>query len=109
MKKMNFKISTGILMVLLIASSCNDFLDINENPNSPITADVQLVLPQAIVASANVANQFNTYGAHFGGFMANAGGFSGFGNLLSYNLTPGDWNGLWVSTYGFIGGFEVCD
>jgi|JI6StandDraft_1071083.scaffolds.fasta_scaffold07199_2 hypothetical protein len=99
MKKMNFKISTGILMVLLIASSCNDFLDINENPNSPITADVQLVLPQAIVASANVANQFNTYGAHFGGFMANAGGFSGFGNLLSYNLTPGDWNGLWVSTY----------
>jgi hypothetical protein len=99
MKKMNFKISTGILMVLLIASSCNDFLDINENPNSPITADVQLVLPQAIVASASIANQFNSYGAHFGGYMANAGGFSGFGNLLSYNLTPGDWNGLWVNTY----------
>lgn len=99
MKKMNLKISAGVLSILLIASSCNDFLDINENPNSPITADVQLVLPQAIVASANIASQFNNYGAHFGGFMANAGGFSGFGNLLSYNLTAGDYNGLWVNTY----------
>jgi hypothetical protein len=99
MKKMNIKISTGVLLILMIASSCSDFLDINENPNSPIAADVQLVLPQAIVASANIANQFNSYGAHFGGFMANAGGFSGFGNLLSYNLTPNDYNGLWVNTY----------
>jgi hypothetical protein len=99
MKKINFKILTGVFAMLLIASSCDDFLDINDNPNSPISADVQLVLPQAIVASANIANQFNNYGGHFGGFIANAGGFSGFGNLLSYNLTPGDYNGLWVNTY----------
>jgi hypothetical protein len=99
MKKMNIKFLGGVLLILLATSSCNDFLDINDNPNRPITADVQLVLPQAIVASASVANQFNSYGAHFGGFMANAGGFSGFGNLLSYNLTPGDWNNLWVTTF----------
>ena len=99
MKKINIKFWTGLFAMLLIASSCEDALDINENPNSPTTADVQLVLPQAITATANIANQFNTYGAHFGGYMANAGGFSGFGNLLSYNLTPSDWNGLWVNTY----------
>src|SRR5690606_22530533 len=34
-----------------------------------------------------------------GGFIANAGGFSGFGNLLNYNLTPGDYNNLWTTTY----------
>lgn len=86
-------------MMLFVASSCDDALNINENPNAAITADVNLVLPQAITASASVANAYNSYGGHFGGFIANAGGFSGFGNLLNYNLTPGDWNNLWVQVY----------
>lgn len=85
--------------MLFVVSACEDQLDINENPNAATDADVELVLPQAIVASASVTNQFNTYGAHFGGFMANAGGFSGFGNLLNYNLTPSDWNAMWVNSY----------
>jgi hypothetical protein len=58
-----------------------------------------LVLPQAIVASAYVAVEYNNYGGNFGGYFANAGGFSGFGNLLNYNIVPGDYNGLWVTTY----------
>jgi hypothetical protein len=99
MRIKNFKYFLGTFLMLFAASSCEDSLDINENPNAPIAADVQLVLPQAIVASASVANQFNSYGGHFGGFIANAGGFSGFGNLLNYNLTPNDYNGLWVNTY----------
>ncbi|WP_160118653.1 SusD/RagB family nutrient-binding outer membrane lipoprotein [Chryseotalea sanaruensis] len=96
---MNIKIWAGVFSILFAASSCDDFLDINDNPNSPISADVQLVLPQAITASASIANQFNSYGGHFGGFIANAGGFSGFGNLLNYNLQPTDYNNLWVNTY----------
>jgi hypothetical protein len=99
MKKTNIKLWAGALLVLLTVSSCEDKLNINDNPNSPITADINLVLPQAITASASIASQFNSYGGHFGGFIANAGGFSGFGNLLNYNLTPGDYNGLWVNTY----------
>lgn len=99
MKKLNIKIWAGAMAIILLASSCDDYLDINDNPNSAIVADVQLVLPQAIVASASVANQYNSYGGHFGGFIANAGGFSGFGTLLSYNLTPSDYNGLWTTTY----------
>lgn len=84
---------------MFFVASCDDFLNINDNPNQPIVADVQLVLPQAIVASASVANQFNSYGGHFGGFIANAGGFSGFGTLLTYNLTPNDYNAMWVNCY----------
>jgi hypothetical protein len=99
MKKTNIKLWAGALLVLLTVSSCEDKLNINDNPNQPITADIDLVLPQAITASASIASQFNSYGGHFGGYIANAGGFSGFGNLLNYNLTPGDYNGLWVNTY----------
>ncbi len=102
MKKMkNIRVWAGALLVLFAASSCSDFLDINENPNLPTTADPELVLPLAIVATASRASTYNggNYGAHFGGFMANAGGFSGFGTLLNYNLVPGDYNGLWTGTY----------
>src|SRR5687768_500437 len=99
MKKINLKYILGAALLVFATSACEDALDINTNPNAATTADVQLVLPQAITASSFIANQYNTYGAHFGGYMANAGGFSGFGNLLNYNLTPGDWNNLWTSTY----------
>lgn len=85
--------------MILLASSCEDYLDVNTNPNSPTEADVELVLPQAIVASASVSNQFNSYGGHFGGYIANAGGFSGFGTLFTYNLTPGDYNALWTTAF----------
>ena len=99
MKKFNMKIWAGAVAMLFLASSCSDFLDVNENPNAATEADVNLVLPLAITASASVANAYNSYGGHFGGFIANAGGFSGFGTLLSYNLTPADYNGLWTNTY----------
>lgn len=99
MRKMKLKYYLSIALVFVAAAACKDELDINENPNNPTNADVELVLPSAIVSTAAVTNQFNSYGAHFGGYMANAGGFSGFGNLLNYNLVPGDYNGMWVNSY----------
>jgi hypothetical protein len=99
MKNLNIKIWAGAMAIILLVSSCDDFLDINTNPNAATTADVQLVLPHAIVATANLSNQFNTYGSHLVGYRANAGGFSGFGILLSYNFTPADYNGMWTNTY----------
>jgi protein involved in sex pheromone biosynthesis len=62
MKKLNIKIWAGAMAIILLVSSCDDFLDINTNPNAATTADVQLVLPQAIVASASISSQFNSMG-----------------------------------------------
>ncbi|ARK10954.1 SusD/RagB family nutrient-binding outer membrane lipoprotein [Fibrivirga algicola] len=90
----------GLLtLVALGTTSCKDYLDINTNPNSATSVSAPLVLPQAIVGTAALTVSYNNYGAHFGGYVANAGGFSGFGNLLNYNLVAADYNGLWVSTY----------
>jgi hypothetical protein len=88
-----------LTLLLLATSSCNEYLDINNNPNSATVVSAPLVLPQAIVGSASLSVSYNNYGANFGGYLANAGGFSGFGNLLNYNIAPIDYNGLWVSTY----------
>lgn len=84
---------------LVGCAACDNYLDINENPNLATSASASLVLPQAITTSATVANAFNSYGGHFGGYIANAGGFSGFGNLFNYQLVPGDYNLMWMNTY----------
>ncbi|MCF0070424.1 SusD/RagB family nutrient-binding outer membrane lipoprotein [Dyadobacter sp. CY261] len=93
-------------LMLLASFSCDSYLDINENPNAATSASALLVLPQAITGSAALSNAYNSYGAHFGGFMANAGGFSGFGNLFNYQLVPGDHNTLWISTYDNLQDFQ---
>lgn len=89
-----------LAIVMLVTTSCDKYLDINNNPNDPTEASAQLVLPQAIVGTAATTASFNfNYGGHFGGYVANAGGFSGFGNLLNYNIVPGDYNYLWTNSY----------
>ncbi|GGH45017.1 SusD/RagB family nutrient-binding outer membrane lipoprotein [Dyadobacter endophyticus] len=96
--KLTFKY--WILGALVLAStSCDSYLDINENPNAATSASALLVLPQAITSSATLSSSYNSYGGHFGGFIANAGGFSGFGNLFNYQIVPGDYNTLWTNTY----------
>lgn len=94
------------LLALLALASCTDYLDINTNPNYATSASAELVLPQAIVGSASVSNAFSSHAAHFAGYMANAGGYSGFGSLLNYNLVPGDYNTIWINSYDNLQDFK---
>ncbi len=95
MKKLIFLI-LGISMISLTA--CEKFLDVNENPNSPTSVVPELILPTAIVRSASLTVSYNTYGGSLVGQIANAGGFSGFGALLTYNFTAG-YLSQWDGTY----------
>jgi hypothetical protein len=99
--KKSFKYIIGLLVVTS-ALSCKKQLDINTNPNAPITGTVRTVLPQAIVATANNLSQFNTYGAQVVGYFANGGGVSGWGSIISYNYQNNDFTGLWSGTYDIL-------
>lgn len=83
----------------MLFGSCNDYLDINENVNKPTEVDASLVLPQALTATASVLNRYNTYGMQIGGFAANAGGYGGFNELVTYKYTPNNYADLWPYTY----------
>ena len=87
--KKYFNIAIAMLIAAGLSTSCKDYLDINDNPNAATYVEPQLVLPTAIVRSASATNGYNTYGATLGGQVANAGGFSGFGQMLTYNFEPG--------------------
>lgn len=94
------EIKTFIFIGLIIlGTSCKKYLDINTNPNSATSTTPELVLPQALTTTASVLNTFNSYGAEMGAYAANAGGYGGFGEAVTYNFSSSTWNGLWTSTY----------
>jgi hypothetical protein len=93
------KILLAFAAVMVIATSCDEYLDINTNPNQPTSVSADLVLPQAIVATALVLNQYNNYGMQIGGYAANAGGYGGFNETVSYAYTPNNYAGLWSVSY----------
>ena len=92
--------------VVIGTSSCKKYLDINTNPNSLTSATPALVLPQAIVGAASIGVSFNTSFGDFSGARANAGGFGGFGAVVTYDFGTGDFAGLWTSTYDNVNDFE---
>lgn len=86
--------------VIISSTACKKYLDVNNNPNSPTTSTPDLVLPQALVASGAMQNSYNLSLADQGGQRANAGGFGGFGSVVTYQYTNGDFEGLWILGYG---------
>ena len=102
------KIFKYILMgaVIVGASSCKKYLDINENPNNPTTSTPDLVLPQAIVGAGAMVNTYNINLADQGGQRANAGGFGGFGDVVTYQYVNDTFQSLWNTAYGNAKDFE---
>jgi hypothetical protein len=96
MKKINTLLFAGLV---LLSISCNKQLDINTDPNTATSATPDLILPQALTATASNLNGFNSYGAQLVGYSANAGGYGGFGTSITYNFTSSDFSARWSSTY----------
>lgn len=93
-------------MVVVASSSCKKYLDINTNPNSLTTATPALVLPQAITGAASLSNTFSQTFSDFSGAQANAGGFGGFGAVVTYDFGTGTGAGLWTGTYDNANDFQ---
>lgn len=88
--------------VVLSATSCKKFLDVNTNPNSPTSSSPTIVLPQAIVTSAAAMSSYDNFGAWTGGYKANAGGYGGWGTVWTYNFTTNDYAGIFTNTFAGI-------
>lgn len=105
------KITTFLFMgVVLLGTSCKKYLDINVNPNSATTATPPtppLILSQALTTTASNLNGFNSYGAQLVGYMANAGGYGGFGTSITYNFSANDFSARWSSTYDNLEDYQA--
>jgi hypothetical protein len=103
------KIFSMILMggCLIAATSCKKYLDVNNNPNSPIDVTPDLILPAAVAQTAATNVTFNSYGAWAGGYQANAGGYGGFGSVLTYNYSTSDNTGLWSQSFNNLNDYQT--
>lgn len=105
MKKIFYIIMSGLIMTLGL-SSCQKYLNINDNPNSSTNSTPELMISQAITSSAQVSNAYNTMGAQLVGYMANAGGYGGFGPAVTYSFGNGNFQGCWNNAYDNLADYQ---
>jgi hypothetical protein len=107
MKVLSQKISLMGLTASLLLFSCSDFLDVNDNPNAPVSENLPLSakLPAALVATVNQeSGQLNQLGSLWGGYWGTTSeGINMFFNQKTYN-GPGlrdvrDGYPVWENSY----------
>jgi hypothetical protein len=101
---MNKKILTLLVSLVLLGSSCSDFLSVNEvNPNNASAVPPKLLLPAAL---KNVANTMNlprrfefVYLWH--GLWSISSGYSQPSNLVQYRLLNSDYQNAFNELYTY--------
>ena len=100
---MNYKnkllaVATGV--VLLGATGCKKFLDVNQNPNAPVTATDNLILPssQAAIAMA-VGNNLQVFGSLYAQFWTQNPNSSQYKAIEQYNPEPASFDRVWGILY----------
>ncbi|ULQ56793.1 SusD/RagB family nutrient-binding outer membrane lipoprotein [Flavihumibacter rivuli] len=101
---MNFKNKFFAPLVALSAlafTGCSkDYLDINKDPNNPVDASVDLVLPTALGYSAyNLGNPFQILGGLWGQYWTQGPTASQYKPLDQYNVTSTSYDRQWQSVY----------
>lgn len=102
-----------ILTVLLVlGTSCEDFLAVNEkNPNSASAVPANLILPAALNATANYINQPDNYSFFYlwYGWWSVSGGYSQSPTLTQYRPTNSSWQGMWSNSYLNLQNYDYID
>ena len=70
----------NVLIVILLLTSCEEYLDVNVDPNNPTSATPDLILPVAQKYTANII-----HASDGGGRRANS-----IGNMIMYNWSQSD-------------------
>ena len=99
----------------VVASSCNTFLDINQNPNNLTAATPNAILAQALTVSAQLytggspstQNSFNTYASWVAGYWGKTGGVSGYGEEQTYNYSTTFYQTLFNQTYDNLEDYQT--
>lgn len=94
---------TVAVVLLFSATSCEDFLDVNVDPNNPTEVTPDLVLPTGLQYTSRYLKQ-DRYLSHLGNmFMYNwsqSDGFSWYEDEFLYNVTSSFYDQLFDFAYG---------
>ena len=87
-------------VALLTATGCKKFLDVNENPNAPVTATDDLLLPstQAAIGMA-VGNNLQVFGSLYAQYWTQSTTSSQYKTIEQYASTPAAFDRVWGILY----------
>lgn len=95
-----------ILVVVLLLGSCSEnYLDVNTDPNNPVTVSPNLILPVALNYSAIIEERDrgqNHLGNMFMGAWSQSDGFSWYNDEFLYLVTPSFYDQIFDYTYGTL-------
>ncbi|SDX92237.1 SusD/RagB family nutrient-binding outer membrane lipoprotein [Hymenobacter psychrophilus] len=81
-------------------ASCDSYLDVNDNPNTPTSAPASQLLPNGILRTAVVTgNTLNVLGNLYAGNWAQAQDFLFYVPEQSYQLTSTSYSSIWDELY----------
>ncbi|MCC3157295.1 SusD/RagB family nutrient-binding outer membrane lipoprotein [Hymenobacter sp. 15J16-1T3B] len=100
--------------LLSTATSCEKFLDINDNPNSATSATADQILASALVTTAANYNggvaagqNFNSYASWAAGYWGKSGVVNGYAEERTYNYTTSYYQNLWSQTYDNLNDYNL--
>ena len=102
----------------VLATGCSSFLDINENPNNPLTATADAILAQALSATATnysvgngAAGQtgYNAFAAFVVGEVGKSGTVNGYQEERTYNYNSQFSQSLFNNTYDNLYDYELVE
>lgn len=92
-----------LLSILILATSCEDFLDVNDNPNDPTISTPSLTLPVAqqsfVALNSRSMNYLGNFMNYHWGVPSN---WSAQANLIRYNVTTEFYANIFETSYSSI-------
>lgn len=101
--KRNFKkIVFAFLLGTVAFTSCNKYLDINQNPNYPETAEPRLLLPTVQASIGQIlGNQLQVYGGLWAQVWTQNPTSSQYITIDQYNIKSTATNSVWANIYRY--------
>ena len=105
MHKKTKRIAAAVLLTGVIGSAaCESFLDVNKNPNAPVSARIDLTLPGVIGAFGHgvLSGSLAFWSVEWMQQFSFNGTNRAYSNLHRYEVTTIDANGPWSSAYATV-------
>ena len=89
-----------LLLVTQVFTGCKKYLDVNENPNNPVNASPDLLLPTVEVALGQiVGNNFQIYGNFWAQYWTQSSSASQYRTVEQYRLANTAFDRSWSNLY----------
>jgi len=91
---------TVIILILQFSNGCKKFLDVNENPNNPVNASPELLLPTVEAAIGQIiGNNFQVYGNFWAQYWTQSPSASQYRSIDQYRVANTAFDRSWINLY----------